>query len=241
MSTSHHNTPSPSPSALRRRPVGDVSVYSDEKQKQDTLFTDAIVPIYCDGEFNGTGFIYKSYLITAAHVVESMNDIYYIFQGDHYKLQEENRIYCKQYGKDRDESGRMIFNALAEDLAIYIIDTPSCELDISDEILLDDTIALLYGYHYINENNIPLQNRSVKTYNSCNVDGIILLPQDYCMYCKKMNSTATIIKGYSGGPLLVGNNIVGMLIESMIIDGYYHIMKSKRIWDMINNNEHDTD
>lgn len=195
--------------------------------------TDAIVPIYCDGEFNGTGFIYKSYLITAAHVVENMNDIYYIFQGNRYKLQKENRIYCKQYGKDRDEYGRVIFNALAEDLAIYIIDTPCCKLDVSDEILLDDTSALLFGYHYINENVILLKNRAVKIYNSCNVDGVMLFPQDYCMYCKRLDSTVNIIKGYSGGPLLVGKIVVGMLIENMKIEGYYHIMKAKHILETI--------
>ncbi|MCR5445792.1 MAG: serine protease [Bacteroidales bacterium] len=199
----------------------------------DSQIIDAIVPIYCDGEFNGTGFIYKSFLITAAHVVENMNDIYYKFQGNHYKLQEENRIYCKQYGKDRDIYGRVIFNALAEDLAIYIIDTPCCELDILDKILPDDTNALLFGYHYINEKNIPLKKGAVKIYNSCNVDGAILFPQEYCMYCKKIDSTDNFIKGYSGGPLLDGNTVVGMLIESMTIDSYYHIMKTARITDVL--------
>ncbi len=208
--------------------------------KEDNI-TDAIVPIYCNSRFNGTGYIYKSYLITAAHVVENMDDIGYVFQGNYYKLDEDNRKYIKKRGKDRDEFGRIIFNALAEDLAIYRIDTHCDIFELSNESVLDGTCSTLFGYHYIDEDNNPLKYGIVKIYNSCKIEGTILFPQDYCMYCKKLENSFNIIKGYSGGPLIVENTVVGMLIESMTIDGYYHIMKSKRIWDMINNNEHDTD
>lgn len=202
---------------------------------------DAIVPIYCDGGFNGTGFIYKSYLITAAHVVENLDDIGYFYQGNYYTLDEVNRIYIKQKGKERDGYGRIIFNALAEDLAIYRIDTHCDIFELSNKQVRDGTCSALFGYHYIDEDNNPLKYGIVEIYNSCNLEGAVLFPQDYCMYCKKLENSFTIIRGYSGGPLVVGHTVVGMLIESMTIDGYYHIMKSKRIWDMINNNERDTD
>lgn len=104
----------------------------------------------------------------------------------------------------------------------------------------DGTDAILFGYHYENENNISLKSGMVKVYNELDLGLVSFWPQSYCQYCKQIDDTLHIIKGYSGGPLLVGNTVVGILIESMTIDGYYHIMKSKRIWDMINNNEHDT-
>ena len=199
----------------------------------DNNVTDAIVPIYCDGDFNGTGFIYRHYLVTAAHVVENLENIYFHYQGERHVLSENNRLYCKRFGKERDGLGRVIFNALAEDLAIFAIEISNSALEICADSLVDGTKALQYGYYYESDGVISLKNVCVELFNEGVVDGRPLNSQDYCMYYKQMDSTVKIIKGYSGGPILVNNNVAGMLIESLIFKGYYHIVKSKRISEII--------
>lgn len=203
---------------------------------KDAKITDAIVPIYCDNAFWGTGFIYKSYLITAAHVVDKSKDICFVYRGNIYKVQEEDRLYCKIYGKERDEYGRMIFNALTEDLAIYTIGLSSSEFTLSNEIIRDGTIASLWGYHYENDASIPLRNGIVELLNDSRIDRVFFYPQDYCMYCRRLDDNFDIIKGYSGGPIVMGNNVVGMLIDKMTIAGYYHIMKANRIYEILSAN-----
>ena len=203
---------------------------------KDTKITDAIVPIYCDNAFGGTGFIYKSYLITAAHVVDKSKDICFVYRGNIYKVQEGDRLYCKIYGKERDEYGRMIFNALTEDLAIYTIGLYSSAFALSKEIVRDGTNASLFGYHYENNASIPLRNGIVELLNDSRIDRVSFFPQDYCMYCRRLDNNFDVIKGYSGGPIVIGNTIVGMLIEKMTIAGYYHIMKANRIFEILSAN-----
>lgn len=43
--------------------------------------TNAIVPIYCNDEFWGTGVINDTYLITAAHVVKDYKNIFINTEG----------------------------------------------------------------------------------------------------------------------------------------------------------------
>ncbi len=195
--------------------------------------TEAIVPIYCNGEFNGTGFIYNSYLITAAHVVDKMDAVSYVYHGESFVLYEDNKVYCELFGNEQDEFGMVRFNTLTEDLAIYKVETECHEITISDEIIEDGTASVLYGFHFISENNIALKHGSVEIYNS--IDSVNPSQQDYCMYCKitELDESFNIIKGYSGGPLLVGNKVVGMLFQGMAIKGYYHIMKAKHILDKV--------
>lgn len=204
--------------------------------------TEAIVPIYCNGEFNGTGFIYNSFLITAAHVVDKMEEVKYVYHGEFFVLNEDDKVYFKQYGNCQDEFGWVRFNTLSEDLAIYKIETECREITLSDEMIEDGTKSVLYGFHFFAENNIPLKKRNVEMYHGCIFDNVILRPQDYCMYCKiaEQDGSLNIIRGYSGGPLLLGNKVVGMLIEEMTIEGYYHIMKAQYILDKILSYEHGT-
>lgn len=200
--------------------------------------TEAIVPIYCNGEFNGTGFIYNSYLITAAHVVDKMDEVRYVYHGESFIL--DNRVYCEQFGNAQDELGMVRFNALTEDLAIYKVGTECHKITITDEMIEDGTASVLYGFHFFSENNISLKHGSVEICNS--IDRVNPSQQDYCMYCKitELDESFNIIKGYSGGPLLVGNKVVGMLFQEMAIEGYYHIMKAKHILDKIVSYEHNT-
>lgn len=199
----------------------------------ENKITDAIVPIYCDDDFTGTGFIYKSYLITAAHVVKDYEDIYYIYNGNRYSLNIHNRIYFELRGNERNEYGIISFDPDAEDLAIYNIETPCHDITIFGEEVQDGTDAMVYGFHYDSEYNISLRGGMVRIYNERDLGIISFWSQNYCMYCKKLEGTLNIIKGYSGGPLLVGNIVVGMLIENMKIEGYYHIMKAKHILETI--------
>lgn len=206
---------------------------------KDTHILESVVPIYYKDSFWGTGFIYKSYLITAAHVVIGNEGISYLYRGKPYHLNVNDRVCYALRGGERNEHGIIPFDPDAEDLAIYTIETPCHEISIFGQDVQDRTDAILYGFHCKSKNNISLKRGMVRMYSEIDLDIVPFLPQSYCQYCKKQDEKLHVIKGYSGGPLLVGNTVVGMLIEGMIIDGYYHIMKSKRILNRINDYEQD--
>lgn len=176
-----------------------------------------IVPIYCDNEFNGTGFIIGNLLITAAHVVETEKNIcFFHFNRKKIEIGPENNLIF-EYPKEKSMQGH---DNIFLDLAIYQlsgINSPlelrmpslkdictyqgysdsSLLMDLYDNIRLDDK-----DWYYPLEKEKPI--RINNTYLS--VMGI----------CKK---------GNSGGPLFQGEYVVSMLVgnqqyQSFSMDRY---------------------
>lgn len=203
---------------------------------QDSQIKDSIVPIYCDGEFNGTGFIYKSYLITAAHVILGFNRVEYWYNNVMHSVSHDSIVY-KNCFKPQDEYGTPIFNFLEEDLAIVKIEEYSDVL-VMDESVVDDRMeAKLYGYHYNEFGKITLKNGDVIILNKITLPSGHIVSQDYCISCENMDKNLNIIKGYSGGPVILGNKIVGMLFGVFQEVELLHLMKSTRILKIISEYE----
>ena len=162
-----------------------------------------IVPIYCEGEFNGTGFIVGNRLITAAHVVVSKENVcFFLYKDNRINIGPDNNVFY-EYPVIKSIQGQ---NNQYQDLAIYKLDIVcplelskpnmniSCsyqgysdanlQLDIYDNIKLDDK-----DWYYPNEEKPPI----------------------------RINNTYIAIGGKSkggnsGGPLFQEDSVVGMLV-----------------------------
>lgn len=212
--------------------------------KEDVI-TDAIVPIYCNGEFSGTGFIYKSYLITAAHVVVKSYDeqieyekIEYSYRGRLYLINQEEKVCCDWYKGERDEYGHFLTNLEIEDIAIYVIENECNYFTLDDSDINDNCEARLYGFRYFSKDNISLKNGAIKMYNSYyssadHIDWIL----DYCFFCDKMDVKFEIIEGFSGGPIINEDKIMGMLFEKIPSETSFRLLKTSRIIEKIDEYE----
>ena len=212
---------------------------------QESQFADAIVPIYCDGVFMGTGFIYRSYLITAAHVIREYEKVNEVKSGTYVKTARIKRgydkiIYCsnrmshvldykdniyakKEYGDER------VFGFIDEDLAIYKLPEQNNRFSICEEDDLDGLHVVLYGFHYYNDDDIRLLSRELVLSLSHTCMNVHHITQDKCFYGKLVHEGEVVIGGYSGGPVLCGNKIVGMLVGGPLDSNTFHLMKSKHI------------
>lgn len=195
---------------------------------------DAIVPIYCDDDFMGTGFIYKSYLITAAHVVtkyydvdEGYSKIEYVFQGHKLLINPVNRVYKKWFKGKCVVYGNFEFNLLIEDVAIYKVES-YCDCILFDkEGPLDGLAAKLYGFHF-DKGKIELNQGNIELFYENTLPNGVKYTLDYCLFGKRTDSDLDIIPGYSGGPVLYENKVSGMLFghfqDRNGIDNY-HLMR----------------
>ena len=216
---------------------------------KDDKITDAIVPIYCDDMFMGTGVVYKSYLITAEHVIrlykkeyivnnnrctieaivqKEYNNIEYEYKGERHPLKYEDTIWSrKKYGDSN------VLDIINEDLAIFIIPNQSNCLSMYENDKIDGLHSDLFGFHCYNENDIKLQKREMELHDSTIWMGVHQIRQTKCCFSKKLNEKDAIIDGYSGGPILLGNKIIGMLIGHLPEGDTFHIMKSSYILKII--------
>lgn len=211
---------------------------------------DAIVPIYCDGKFRGTGFIYRSYLITSEHVVkdyenstDNLNNnritdaqVIKVFKSIEYKYKNSFRVLtAKDCVWSKKTSDRTFFDFIDEDLAIFIIPEFKNDISLFEKNVINGTRAKLYGYHHFNDSNIILQSREIllsDTFEQYNIK------QEKCFYGTNQNIDELIISGYSGGPVIYEDKIVGMLVGGVNEDrGIYHFMKSSYILQKIINYE----
>ncbi len=212
---------------------------------QESQFTDAIVPIYCDGAFMGTGFIYRSYLITAAHVIREYEIVYedrngkcvkvarikreydgivFCSKGTSYRLDYKDNFYAKkEYGDER------VFEFIDEDLAIYKLPEYNDCFSIYEEDDLEGLRVVLFGFHYYNDDDVRLYSRELELSLSHTCMNVHHITQDKCFYGKLMHEGEDVIGGYSGGPVLCGNKIVGMLVGAPLDSNTLHLMKSRYI------------
>ena len=226
-------------------------VRSEEPKKKgkyimnEDKIKDAIVPIYCDGDFRGTGFIYKHYLITAEHVlrayegayktinglcvkvariVQEYNDIEYKYNGTFYPFNYSDVVYSnKQYG----DGG--VFDFIDEDLAIYNLSEDIDILTMHEKDDVNGICASLYGFHCYNNNDIRIQTRELQLSYTHMCMGVHRITQDKCCYGTAIRNGDGIIEGYSGGPVLNGNDIVRMLVGHLPNSESYHMIKSSHI------------
>ena len=193
----------------------------------------------------GTGFIYRSYLITAAHVIreyekvdEAKNGKYvktarikreygkiiYCSNGKSYVLDYKDNIYAKkEYGDER------VFGFIDEDLAIYKLPEQNNCFSICEEDNLEGLHVVLYGFHYYNDDNIRLLSRELELSLSHTCMNVHHITQDKCFYGKLVHEGEAVIGGYSGGPVLQENVIVGMLVGGPLDNNTFHLMKSRYI------------
>lgn len=166
--------------------------------------SDYIVPIYFNGDLNGTGFIVGNKLITAAHVIALEDSSFsFLFRGEMMIIgPEKNNIF--EYPK---EKGRQGHNNIYWDLAVYKLDDIVSPLELrkpnstekclyqgySDSTLqmnsYSDIILNNNAYYYPPEYDakpIPINNCCISQIGKCK-------------------------PGNSGGPLFQGDYVVGML------------------------------
>lgn len=162
------------------------------------------MPIYCDNEFSGTGFIVNGFLITANHVMNKKVHSCFVFENKKFKIDVRKWIVL-----DEPENTQCSENAL--DLFV-------CETDIKDSDLCfssnleEGALFDFYGYSF-DENTQKLNNDKESGITLCRMNPYSLNDR------KKLNNAfscfCNLKAGNSGGPLFNGNKIVGMLIREI--------------------------
>jgi len=188
--------------------------------------SDYIVPIYNkNNEFLGTGFIVENILITAAHVINSdLLDFIFYFK------EEKNHANFKDLIKfEYPENGEKQCVNFYKDIAMFNLKSITDSPLIFTKLLLNIPCCY-HGYSFNEEKgvreedfygNIFLENNAY----DCNINKNYFYSED--SKCKV---------GNSGGPLLQGNGIVGMLIRKRdYIDSSKDIfIKSEYIQELLN-------
>ena len=180
--------------------------------------TDYIVPIFEDNEYNGTGFIVHNYLITAAHVVKKNGCSYaFLYQGNVMGI-DSKKIFLYEYPMDKSLQG---LNNRYLDLVVYKFNNIFSPLVFRTPDLKAHCIYQGYSYsnsilHFNSYDNI-----FVKDHDWYTPDGgeTIRINNTYLSTIGKCES------GNSGGPLIQGDMVVGMLVgneqySSLSMDRY---------------------
>lgn len=167
------------------------------------IVMDYIVPIYSEGEFNGTGFIVGNKLITAAHVVISKENVcHFLYRGNNLCLGPDN-IILYEYPKEKCMQGQ---DNIYLDLAIYNLENKESPLEFRKPQM--SYPCFLQGYsaslHIDTYTNIYLGNRDL--YYQSQEEKHIQVNNTYIVI------NGQCISGNSGSPLFQGEYIVGMLV-----------------------------
>jgi hypothetical protein len=197
---------------------------------------EAIVPIYrvhnCSRSLIGTATILKDGIIMAAtHTFypddKRLNDVYEIFVKN--KFIQLGPPY--HYEKDKDQYQHLEF-ANYEDLSLFLL--PS-DLDIQSDLILSDYVDDIYfikGYVSSAEDlysvicNFDTLDYSKRKYSN---DPLIKVTFTNCF--RIINPG---YEGLSGGPILSGNRVVGMVVYGGVESGTTAI-KSNYIRNIISN------
>lgn len=167
-------------------------------------FSNYIVPIYVDGDYNGTGFIICNTLITAAHVaIKKDNECHFLYRGKEMIVGPENNILF-EYPNDEIKQGQ---DNLYWDLAIYRLDNINSPIKLIEPILADYCI-----YHGYSDSTSRMDTyRDIKLDNNA-----YYYPPKYDAKPIRINNCYISEKGRcshgnSGGPLFQGDCVIGML------------------------------
>lgn len=165
---------------------------------------DYIVPIYYEGEYNGSGFIVGNVLVTAAHVARSEKSaISILYKGQKIIIGPEKNIIF-EYPKEKGMQGQ---NNRYLDLAMYKLDTIVSPLELREPNFAEK--CLYQGYsdstlQMVSYSNIILSNNAYYYPSGYDAKPI---PITNC-YISQIGKSK---HGNSGGPLLQGDYVVGML------------------------------
>lgn len=164
-----------------------------------------VVPIYYKGDLNGTGFIVRDLLVTAAHVVVSKEiDFTFLYGEENIKIEPEKNIIF-EYPKENSMQGH---DNIYWDLAVYKLDKIVSPLELREP---DFTKKCLYqgysdcAFQIDSYNDIILNNKAYFYPPEYDAKPI---PVKNC-YISKIGQCKP---GNSGGPLFQGNYVVGMLV-----------------------------
>jgi hypothetical protein len=164
---------------------------------------DYIVPIFYKSEFNGSGFIVGTVLVTAAHVVISEKSSFSIlYRGQKIPIGPEKNIIF-EYPKEKDKQG---LNNRYWDLAVYKMDNIVSPLVLQEPNFSEE--CLYQGY---SDSTLQVDSYSIVLNNNA-----YYYPPEYDAKPIPINNCcfSQIGKckpGNSGGPLFQGNSVVGML------------------------------
>ena len=173
-------------------------------------FSKYIVPIYCDDEFSGTGFIVEGLLITANHVVRNKINSYFIYEGNSYRI-EISELISLEFQDDFASPN------FAYDLFICKTDIKNSDLSLSDDYYKD--ICCQYcGYSYDEEQGLLIIDKETDIrisrdealtnhYGRC-------IPLHNCFSCY-----IDLKPGNSGGPLFQNSKIIGILLRGDVYHG----------------------
>ena len=166
--------------------------------------SDYIVPIYLDKKYNGTGFIVGNMLITAAHVLESKDNVFYfLYLGDKIAIGPENNIIF-EYPKIKGKQGQ---NNKYWDLAVYELDNIVSPMELREPNLSEK--CLYKGY---SDSTLQVDSYSIILNNNA-----YYYPREFDAKPIPINNNCCISQigkckpGNSGGPLFQGDYVVGML------------------------------
>lgn len=164
---------------------------------------DYIVPIYYEGEFNGSGFIVGNRLITAAHVVVSKEKVcFFLYKDKRTSIGPENNM-LYEYPITKSNQGQ---NNRYLDLAIYKTDIVS-SLELCKPNI--DNTCTYQGYSDVSlqldiYDNIKLDDKD--WYYPLEEEKPIRINNTYIAIGGKTKG------GNSGGPLFQGDYVVGMFV-----------------------------
>lgn len=166
--------------------------------------SDYIVPIYLDKKYNGTGFIVGNMLITAAHVLESKDNVcYFLYRGDKIVIGPDNNIIF-EYPKTKVKQGQ---NNKYWDLAMYELDNIVSPLELREPNLSEKCLYQGYSDSTLKMNvysDIILNNNAY--YYPSEYDAKPIPITNCCI-----SQIGKCKSGNSGGPLFQGDYVVGML------------------------------
>lgn len=166
--------------------------------------SDYVVPIYFEGEFNGTGFLVGESLITAAHVVVSVeSENYFLFRGNKIIIGPENNLIFDYPHKERKQGKDNLY----WDLAVFSLNDIFSPLELYSPQMKEKCL-----YHGYTDSTLEMN-----TYTDIVLDNnAYYYPPEY--KSKPIRITNCYISvigkcthGNSGGPLFQGTRVVGML------------------------------
>lgn len=168
--------------------------------------SDYIVPIFIKDNLNGTGFIVGNKLITAAHVIISKENVcQYIYNGREFLISPDNNMLFEYPGAIKNQGQ----NNLYMDLAVYKLNNIDSSLELEKPNV--NTPCVYQGYSDSTTkmdfyDNIKLGDKD--WYYPLEEKGPIRINNTYISIGGKCKG------GNSGGPLLQGKYVVGMLVGS---------------------------
>ena len=166
-------------------------------------YLEYVVPIYCEKDFKGTGFIIGNTLITAAHVtIKKDNECHFLYRSKEIIIGPDNNILF-EYPNDKIKQGQ---DNLYWDLAIYWLDNINSPIKLREPNWAD--FCIYRGY---SDSTSQMDIcRDIKLDNNAYYyppDDAKPIRINNCYISEKGKCT----HGNSGGPLFQGDSVIGML------------------------------